>query len=68
MQRRIILGSWLGRMGLVIAAAVLPAGLLGCESYDNGSTRTKTTRTVETPEESVTTTTTKEKKVEDYPR
>lgn len=52
-------------VGLVCLAQ---AGMNGCSSYDNGTSRTRTTRTVDTPEQRSTTTTTRERKVEDYPR
>jgi hypothetical protein len=58
------------RLVLVAFAAVFAgtiAGPPGCESYETGSTRTKTTKTVETPEERTTTTTKRERTVEDYP-
>ena len=59
------------RTGLTVAlaAALSVAGLMlpACESTENGTTRTKSTKTVETPDERTTTTTTHERKVEDYP-
>ncbi len=50
------------------AGAVLALVLsIGC-SYDNGTTTSKSTKTVETPNETRTTTTTRERTVEDAPR
>ncbi len=41
---------------------------VGCESYQNGKTETKTTRVEETPTAKTTTETKTERKVEDLPR
>lgn len=56
------------RLAVSVAAFGLGGALVGCESYDNGTTRTKSTRVEETPHEKTTTTTTTERKVEDAPR
>lgn len=53
-----------GLVVVSVAAMLLGAlGLAACESYDDGTTRSKSTRTVETPTQKTTTTTTHEKTV-----
>lgn len=53
-------------LAVTVAAMSGAVGLVACESYETGATRSKHTKTVETPTEKSTTTTTHEKKVEPY--